>query len=151
VIRRDSPNGKRYARKGEGGAIETAFGFDLTPLVARAAEFERLAGEVQAERRALALVRERITLYRRDVAKMIAAGLEEEVTADWRGFHSAYLSVVGRIPRTATRPELEPLAEELGCLADEVRSVLESHVKTQNPSAIESQFERHIQNSNTDP
>ena len=46
VIRRDSPNGKRYARKGQGGAIETAFGFDLTPLVARAAEFERLAEEV---------------------------------------------------------------------------------------------------------
>ena len=91
MIRRDSPNGKRYARKGQGGAIETAFGFDLTPLVARAAEFERLAEEAQAERRALALVRERITLYRRDIAKMIAAGIEEEVPADWRGFHSAYL------------------------------------------------------------
>src|SRR3954468_10053220 len=25
VIRRDSPNGKRFARKGEGGAIEQAF------------------------------------------------------------------------------------------------------------------------------
>ena len=47
VIRRDSPNGKRYARKGQGGAIETAFGFDLTPLVARAAEFERLAEEIR--------------------------------------------------------------------------------------------------------
>ena len=43
VIRRDSPNGKRYARKGQGGEIETAFGFDLTPLVARAEEIEQLA------------------------------------------------------------------------------------------------------------
>lgn len=151
VIRRDSPNGKRYARKGQGGETETAFGFDLTPLVARAAEFERLAEEAQAERRALALARERITLYRRDVAKMIAAGIEEGVPADWRGFHSAYLGLVSRIPRTATRFELEPLAEELGCLADEIRKVLEEHVKTQNPSANESQFERHIQNSNPNP
>lgn len=151
VIRRDSPNGKRYARKGEGGSIETAFGFDLTPLVARAAEFERLAAEVQSERRALALVRERITLYRRDVAKMIAAGLEEDVPADWRAFHSAYLGLVSRIPRTATRLELEPLAEELGCLADDIRKALEDHVKTQNPSANESQSERHIQKSNADP
>ena len=46
IIRRDSPNGKRYARKGQGGAIEQAFGFDLAPLVARAAEFETLAEEV---------------------------------------------------------------------------------------------------------
>jgi replication initiation protein RepC len=151
VIRRDSPNGKRYVRKGQGGAIETAFGFDLTPLVARAAEFERLAEEVQAERRGLALVRERITLYRRDVSKMVAAGIEEGIPADWRGFHTAYLTLVGRIPRTATRLELEPLAEELGRLADVIRKVLEDHVKTQNPSANESQFERHIQNSNPEP
>ena len=151
VIRRDSPNGKRYARKGQGGVIETAFGFDLTPLVARAAEFERLAEEVQAERRALALVRERITLYRRDISKMIAAGIEEGVPTDWRGFHSAYLALVGRIPRTASRLELEPLAGELGCFADEIRKVLEDHVKTENMDANESQSGWHIQNSNPDP
>src|SRR5215204_7344184 len=29
VIRRDSPNGKRYARRGQGGQVEQAFGFDL--------------------------------------------------------------------------------------------------------------------------
>src|SRR3954464_9651849 len=69
VIRRDSPNGKRYARKGEGGAIEQAFGFDLTPLVARAAEFERLAGEARAEANARHLLRQEISLHRRDIAK----------------------------------------------------------------------------------
>jgi replication initiation protein RepC len=47
VIRRDSPNGKRYARRGEGGEIAEAYGFDLTPLVARAEEFEQLAAEVR--------------------------------------------------------------------------------------------------------
>ena len=49
IIRRDSPNGKRYARRGRGGAIAQAFGFDLSPLAARAAEFEALAEEVRAE------------------------------------------------------------------------------------------------------
>ena len=43
IVRRDSPNGKRYARKGRGGEIKLAFGFDLAPLVVRAEEFERLA------------------------------------------------------------------------------------------------------------
>ena len=79
IIRRDSPNGKRFARKGQGGAIEMAFGFDLSPLVARAEEFEAWAEEVRAEERALRLVRERITLCRRDIAKMIATGIEEGV------------------------------------------------------------------------
>ena len=40
IVRRDSPNGKRYARKGRGGEIKLAFGFDLAPLVVRAEEFE---------------------------------------------------------------------------------------------------------------
>ena len=57
VIRRDSPNGKRYARKGQGGEIETAFGFDLTPLVARAREIEKLAEAARQERRELTLLR----------------------------------------------------------------------------------------------
>ncbi len=39
VIRRDSPNGKRYVRRGEGGQVTQAFGFDLTPLALRAGEF----------------------------------------------------------------------------------------------------------------
>jgi replication initiation protein RepC len=71
VIRRDSPNGKRYARRGESGQIEQAFGFDLSPLVARAAEFEALAAEVQAAAKARALLREEISLLRRDIGKIL--------------------------------------------------------------------------------
>ena len=49
IVRRDSPNGKRYARKGRGGEIKLAFGFDLAPLVVRAEEFEGMAQEIEAE------------------------------------------------------------------------------------------------------
>jgi replication initiation protein RepC len=156
IIRRDSPNGKRFARKGRGGAIAQAFGFDLSPLVARAAEFEALAEEARAEQRALRLARERITLCRRDIAKMIATGIEERVPvgragegpADWAELHALYRSIVGRIPRSATLAELEPIADELSCLADRILNLLETHVKTSISSADESQNERHIQNSN---
>ena len=157
IIRRDSPNGKRFARKGRDGEIKTAFGFDLGPLVARAEEFEAWAEAVRAEERALRLVREKITLCRRDIAKMIATGIEEGVpvimeghgVSDWSDIHGFYRALVDRIPRTATRDELEPLAEELSRLADHVLSLLETHVKTKKMSANESQIERHIQNSNT--
>jgi len=66
IIRRDSPNGKRYARKGQGGEIETAFGFDLTLIVARAAEFQRLAAEAKAAEQVLRHLRERITILPMD-------------------------------------------------------------------------------------
>jgi replication initiation protein RepC len=158
IIRRDSPNGKRYARKGRGGDIELAFGFDLSPIVARADEFDALAEEIRAEERALKLVRERITLCRRDIAKMIATGMEENVPvycakagpADWLGVYTLYRGILARVPRTATRQQLEPIAEELSMLADEVLSLLENHIKTRNPDANESHSERHKQNSNPD-
>lgn len=156
IIRRDSPNGKRYARKGRGGEIELAFGFDLAPLVARAEEFEALAEEVLAEDRALKLARERITICRRDICKMIATGIEEGVPtrrngqgpADWAELHELYRGIVGRLPRTATRALLEEIATELSLLADEILNLLETHIKAQNLSGNESHFERHIQNSN---
>ena len=160
IIRRDSPNGKRYARKGRGGEIKLAFGFDLTPLVARAAEFEQLAEDVSADARALKLVRERITLCRRDIVKMIETGIEEGVPtrqpgrpgpADWTELTKLYQAIVARIPRRAAREILEPIAEELSLLADEIRGLLENHVKTSKMDANESQSGGHIQNSNTDP
>jgi replication initiation protein RepC len=147
IIRRDSPNGKRYARKGQGGEIENAFGFDLTPLVARAAEIERLAEVVRADRRALVLLRERTTIYRRDIVKMIATGMEEGIPGNWDGLHRAYLALAHQIPRKPSISELEALASEFEFLADEIRSALEFHVNFKNPSANESQVERHIQNS----
>ena len=110
IIRRDSPNGKRFARRGQGGAIEDAFGFDLSPLVARAEEIENLAEEVRAENRAMALLREKITLTRRDIAKMIATGIEEGVPGDWEGFHLRYATLSGRYARNLLRADLEALA-----------------------------------------
>ena len=169
IIRRDSPNGKRYTRRGQGGEIRQAFGFDLGPLVARAQEFERFAEEVHVEARALKFVREKITLCRRDIAKMIATGTEETVPThgtgaqrrmegqagrqealSWQEIHTLYRTILARVPRTATRLELEPIAEELSLLADEVLNILECHVNSGNVSANESQIERHIQNSKPD-
>ena len=159
VIRRDSPNGKRYARKGRGGELHSAFGFDLSPLVARADEFEALAAEIEAEARALKFARERITLCRRDIAKMIATGIEEGVPtrteghgpANWQEVHADFRGVVEGIPRTATRIQLEEAADLLSQLADDIRILLETQVKATILSGNESQTERHIQNSKPKP
>lgn len=150
VIRRDSPNGKRFARKGQGGEIEQAFGFDLSPILARAAEFKELADAVAAERKAFRLVKERLTICRRDVVKMIEAGINEDVPANWRGFQRRYEAIVGRLPRTAPRHVLETVADELEDLWADVHQTLELFVKSQDSNANESHSERHIQNSNPD-
>ncbi len=150
IIRRDSPNGKRFARRSRGGEIEQAYGFDLSPIVARAAEFRDLAEAVQAEKKAFRVARERLTLLRRDIVKMIDAGIEEGVPGNWGRVLQTYQIVISKLPRTASRRLIEALCGELDDLHVEIRHALESFTKTQNLNANESHSDRHIQNSNPD-
>ncbi|SFJ41993.1 plasmid replication protein RepC [Aerobium aerolatum] len=148
IIRRDSPNGKRYARKSRAGEIEQAYGFDLTPLVARAAEFKQLAEATREARRALRVARESLTICRRDIVKMIETGIDEGVPGNWGRVHLAYQGIVSRLPRTASRELLQAIMSELDELRTEIRDTLETFINSQNLNANESQFDRHIQNSN---
>ncbi|MBN9489833.1 MAG: replication initiation protein RepC [Alphaproteobacteria bacterium] len=148
IIRRDSPNGKRFARKGRGGQIEQAYGFDLAPIVARAEEVKELAEAVQAEKKAFRVAKERLTLLRRDVVKMIDTGIAERVPGNWGRVQQIYQAIIGRLPRTAPRQLLEDICVELQDLCTQIRDVLESFAKDQNPDANESHSGRHIQNSN---
>lgn len=150
VIRRDSPNGKRYARKGRGGEIEEAFGFSLAPLLARAQEFEAAAERVRADNRALRLMRERITLHRRDIQKLVEAAVEEDVPGDWGGLWRRFRAVVETIPRRASIAELEPIVADLAALRDDVDKLLDIHMESTNPNGNESQSERQQSDSNTD-
>ncbi|MCA3654880.1 MAG: replication initiation protein RepC [Methylobacterium sp.] len=150
VIRRDSPNGKRYARRGMDGEVSLAFGFELTPLIARAEEFEALAAEVQAERRALRLARERITLARRDITKMILLGMEEALPGDWQGLHGQYLALVGRLRRSASLADLGAIAADLEGFSAGILKHLELFTNSPNSSANESHSGRHKQNSKPD-
>jgi replication initiation protein RepC len=150
IIRRDSPNGKRFARKSRDGEIEQAYGFDLSPIVARAEEFAALAEAVRGEQKAFRVARERLTLLRRDIVKMIGAGIEEGAPGEWGRAQETYRAILGRLPRAAARPIVEAIGAELGALRGQIREALESFAKTRNPNANESHSGRHIQNSNPD-
>ncbi|PVE23448.1 replication initiation protein RepC [Microvirga sp. KLBC 81] len=151
VIRRDSPNGKRYARKGEGGSIEQAFGFDLSPLVARAAEFESLAEEARAERKARYLLREEITLLRRDISKTIAVAQEEDLAGPWNDLLARFDALNETPPRSAETAVLEAIAADLRALWADVDNALKSQLKIDDMSATESHSERHYQSSKPNP
>ncbi|MBA5804874.1 plasmid replication protein RepC [Rhizobium changzhiense] len=148
LIRKDSPNGKRYARKEQGGEIREAFGFSLAPLLVRAEEIERLAAEVVAERLHLQRLRERLTLCRRDIAKLIEMALEEGATGDWSRVHLHFRDVVERLPRSPSAEQVADALDELELLREEVINQLEMQAKVQNQSGNAQHYERHIQNSN---
>ncbi|WP_353646521.1 plasmid replication protein RepC [Mesorhizobium sp. WSM2239] len=150
ITRRDSPNGKRYARKHRGGEIEEAFGFSLAPLLARAHEFAQAAERVRGDNRALRLMRERITLHRRDIQKLIEAAVEEDVPGNWQAVWERFRAVVEAIPRRATVADMEPIVGNLVAIHEEVDKLLEIHLNSTNLSGNESQTERQHSNSNTD-
>lgn len=148
IIRRDSPNGKRFARRSRAGEVEQAYGFDLSPIIARAEEFRDLAETVQKEKKAFRVARERLTLLRRDIVKMIDTGIEEGVPGNWGRVLQAYQTIIATLPRTAPRQLFEDICGQLAELHAEISDVLESFTKTQNSNANESHSERHIQISN---
>jgi replication initiation protein RepC len=149
IIRRDSPNGKRYARKGRGGGFEEAFGFSLAPMLARADEFSEAAERVRMDNRALKLMRERITLHRRDISKLIEAAVEEDVPGDWGAIWRRFRAVVDAIPRRAAIADLEPIVADLAVIREEIDILLNSHMNTENPNANESHNGWQQSNSNT--
>lgn len=147
ISRKDSANGKRYARRDGKGEIDCAFGFSLAPLLARADEIERLAADAAAERVAFQRLKERLTICRRDVAKLIATAIDEGADGDWDAYHELFRSIVRAIPRSPTASQLVDSLDEMELLRDGIVNVLEMQLKPQKSSGNDLQNERHIQNS----
>ncbi len=150
IHRNDSPNGKRYARKGRDGTIETAYGFSLAPLLARSEELARMAQQVEETRRRLKIVKERISICRRDIRKLISAAIEEGASGDWGMVESHFVAAVGRLSRAKTEQELTGILEELALLHEEVVNLLELQLISEKTDTNDDEIRQHIQNSNTD-
>lgn len=150
IIRKDSPNGKRYARKGDGGKIEDAYGFSLAPLVARADELAVLAQQMELERRRFRMIKDRVSITRRDVRKLISAAIEEGASGDWGRAERCFVDVVDSIPRRPTIVDLEAIADELNLLHEEVVRMLENQLNSAKNDGNAIASGCHIQNSNTE-
>ncbi|AIC30127.1 replication initiation protein RepC 2 (plasmid) [Rhizobium etli bv. mimosae str. IE4771] len=150
IVRKDSANGKRYARKGDDGQIENAFGFDLSPLLARSEELAMLAQRVAADRAALRQAKQSLTICRRDVRKLITAAMEEGADGDWQAVEDFYIEVVSRIPRAPTLAATTAVLDEMQMLRDEVLNRLENREDSRNNSTNAAHSEQHIQNSNSE-
>jgi replication initiation protein RepC len=158
IIRRDSANGKRYARRGVSGAIVDAFGFDLSPLAVRAAEIHAAADHALAEARDYTRLRAEITIHLRDVAKTVEAGERElRQPAVWQAFRERLAALSGRISRSADHEPLRTRLSVLIRLRAEVEktwldsipeAVLQSQ-EVEHMSGNAPQNERRIHNSNT--
>lgn len=150
IHRNDSPNGKRYARKGRDGTIETAFGFNLAPLLARSEELAVMAQRVADENRRLKVMKEQITIERRDIRKLISAAVEEGASGDWQRIEDQYVAIVAGLRSAREAGELEDILDELTLLREGVVNMLELQVLSAKSDANGNEIRQHIQNSNTE-
>lgn len=149
ILRKDSANGKRFARRSRAGEINEAFGFNLAPLLARAREIEAIAAKITADRELFRATRERISLCRRDITKLIQLAVDGCVEGDWGHLHARFRTFLASLPRRPALDELQFLLGRLLDLRTTIVKLLDNHDKTQNMWAKESQNERHIQDSQT--
>ncbi len=152
IIRRDSPNGKRYARKDASGQdrFSNAFGFDLTPLVARATEFESISEELKALARQRHLRKERISLLRRDVSKLIGLGLDESLPGDWEALRLRAMGLMTPLRRIRDDRDLAALENDLTALRTDIAKALKSHINDENIAGNDRQNGEHQSNSKSD-
>jgi len=113
ISMKDSPNGKRYGkREHPKGPIVEAYGFDLSPLAARYAEFVRLAGEAKAERAELGRLRRRATIARNGIAQILETATEYGLEGDQWLTLARESRDLGRALRKVETPEEMALGVE---------------------------------------
>jgi replication initiation protein RepC len=150
ILRKDSPNGKRYARKDRTGSISDAYGFSLAPLIARADDIQAIADQVIEERLQLQRLREKISLCRRDIVKFGETALADGIEGDWDRYQRQYLIITSALDRKSKSAYLAIVLEDLTHLRDDMANQLEKHIEKQKISANAYQNERLIQSSESE-
>ncbi|OYR08370.1 plasmid replication protein RepC [Brucella grignonensis] len=150
ILRRDSPNGKRYAYKDRAGEVEEAFGFSFLPLLERADEIAQAAQTIQAEALALKRTREKITLLRREIAQLFLAAELEGNALSIQPENDRFRALIERLPRRATSLELDQTLEDLSALHTQLSISLNLQDNMDEMSASDDQNERHYKESLTE-
>jgi replication initiation protein RepC len=105
VTMKDSPNGKRYGVRDRAGQITEAYGFDLSPIAARHAEFVRLAEEARAERAEMGRLRRRSTIARKAITQILETAAEYGLPGeDWASL-ARETRTLAKALRRVERPE----------------------------------------------
>jgi len=146
LMRRDSPNGKRYVRKH--GEERVAFGFDLSPLYCQSEEVARAAEAVREAEDRVRRLREVVSLMRRDLAALAEFGEEIQPGLGlWDQFRDKAVLTARALRRKLTLEELSAFRADLEALLDHARNVIDGP-ETEEMNTNGANIERHHHNSN---
>ena len=148
VVRRDSPNGKRYARRY--GDEKIAFGFDLSPLVRRFQEVCEATEAVRAADERYKRLRATVSLMRRDLAGLAEYGRSLRPDQGvWDQFFDLAALTARDLRRKLDMEDLRWIEAALGSALDRARSLIDCS-EAEDMSTNDAISEQHLQNSNKD-
>ncbi|MDB6179524.1 plasmid replication protein RepC [Paracoccus sp. Z330] len=146
LIRRDSPNGKRYVRRTASG--NRAFGIDLTPLPHLFEHITQTAARIRAEAAELGMQRETASLMRRDLINALqsAHDLPTELASDL----SEVIEMSGKALRR--KQNLKQVNDLKSLLSESLDLIgfVNTPSTSEQLSTNQPQNEQHIQNTNKD-
>ncbi|NSY40879.1 plasmid replication protein RepC [Leisingera sp. ANG59] len=148
LIRRDSPNGKRYVRRSQGERV--AYGFDLSPLARRYAEFSDAAETERALAARIKHLRETVSLMRRDLLNLALLGAAEDPELSiWDQFQDLAHLTARDLRRKLGLADLADIQTSLSASLEEAKRQLET-VFAEEPGTSGARIEHHYQNSKKD-
>jgi replication initiation protein RepC len=111
----DSPTGRRWGhRDAKTGKIVEAYGFDLSPIALRHAEFVAVAARAAAEERERAALRRQLTIARKAIQQIAETALEHQLTdRDWHYWLAEALTLVLTIRDDLPLDDLQAVVAEL--------------------------------------
>ncbi|HQT89432.1 MAG: replication protein C [Acidiphilium sp. 37-64-53] len=142
VVMKDSPNGKRYGRRGPQGRIIEAYGFDLSPIAGRFAEFQAIAQAGREERTRVSALKRRTTIARNGIRQLLQTADEQGITGEeWEAYCSAATMASRGVASRRNSDEMEKALATLEAVQCEMRQYLEKTFNRQAkapPSVSES-------------
>lgn len=128
IVVSESPDGKRYGRRGPDKHIVEAYGFDLSPLALNFEKHKAIAAELKAARRARQALKRRATIAIKSTRMLVATALEIGLEAvEWSAIEEASKQRSGKLRGVRDVHTLRVLVDQL----ESARCDVEAHFKTQ--------------------
>ncbi|TDW20373.1 replication initiation protein RepC [Rhizobium azibense] len=143
LLSKDSANGKRFAIRTKSGQILDAYGFDLSPLLAREKEFKDSIARLDAEEELRKRQLDEITICRRSVQEALRSIHDLGVTVDTESTEERFDLLLSQTPRRSLIRAPGPLLAEWRTLKEDVEH--------QYHTACDGNSCRHIENNNEIP
>jgi replication initiation protein RepC len=138
VTMKDSPNGKRYGRRDRQGKVIEAYGFDLSPLFTRMAEFTAVAAHGRELRERMRHLRRRATIARNGLLQILETAAELGFAdATWRALEGEGRALARTLKGIERVEEMEIGVASLERRQREARERLENQIAVAQPATPE--------------